>query len=396
LLFVGTASAAQLTSRSDTLETSDHAVADVIHTFVFDTATALTPTAGVNSDFSIFFNFPTGTTDDPYDMPNFAAGDATVTGDGGCGNATGFTVNSVTESSNGGQGENDEVILVVQDDDDDAVAIPIGCTFTVTLGLGATAMDNPADNPNANDGAAACTDGGTAADADVCSISIGTSNDTDGDATPTVVDTGDVLVAHISDVTVSVTVEENLTFSINGTLNANCDGTFGAFAGPDTSSAAVDFGNLSTFDTFVHGCQDLAIETNALNGYTVTAQSDTSLQEAGGTEIDSGICDGTCDFNTDDAWATATNNGFAWSCDSVLGAGLCNLTAEITDYKTFACTGADADCNPGTGGEAPHEVFGAAGPSDHAVMVEYKLSVDPTQPAAVYSTQVTYVATPLF
>ncbi|OGR83437.1 MAG: hypothetical protein A2901_05335 [Elusimicrobia bacterium RIFCSPLOWO2_01_FULL_54_10] len=405
-LFIGGADALQLTSRSDTLETSDHAVTDVIHTFVFDTASAITTAVGAD-DFSIVINFPTGTggaPTDPYAMPNFAAGDVAITGDAGCGNVAGFSVVAVTESSNdGADGNNDEVVIEITDDDNDAVNIPIGCTFTIVLGLGATAMDNPVDNPDATHTTTACTDGATAADADVCSIAISTTEDIDGGASPTILDTGDVLVAHISDVTVSVTVEENLTFAISVPAEAACEASFadyGAGRYATVASSSVDFGNVSTFEAFFNGCQDLEITTNALNGYAVTTQSDTSLQEAGGTEIDSGICDnGTCTATVDDTWADPTvatgDTGFAYSCDSVQGAGLCNLGTESTDYKRFPCIGAAADCSP-TNSETPQTVFSAAGPSDHIARVEYKISISPTQPASVYTTQVTYVATPVF
>ena len=250
------------------------------------------------------------------------------------------------------------------------------------------------------DDAAGCTVGaGGPSDADVCSITIDTTESTSNPITS--VDSGDVLTAYISDVTVSVTVDESLTFSINGVSLVACDGTFAALgAGPNlTTSNAVDFGTISTFNTFIHGCQDLAVITNAANGYNVTAETDTSLQSSGGVNIDSGTCDGACTDATEAAWLTNTNNGFAYSCSTLTnddGGNACALTTEITNYKRFPCTGVNADCDPLIGGEAPQNLMTDTSTGNDSARLEYKLSISNTQAAAVYSTQVTYIATPTF
>lgn len=406
LTFIGTASAAQLTSRSDTIDDSEHSITNVQHQFVFTTPSAYThdDTNGTD-DLQFRFAFPTGTIDDPYGVNNLAPGDVSVT----CTSCDSIVpiVTTVVEDSAGGQVEDDRYTVTIDTDVADVDGnLPANAVWTVTLGTGATGVDNPDDNPNANDGAAACTDGAAASDADVCSITIETSEDGAFSA----VDDGDVLIAHISDVTVSVTVEESLTFSINGRTEGECE-TTGTGPWPDhtyaasVTASAVDFGNISTFNTFHHGCQRIAVATNAVNGYVVTQETDTSLQEASGTEIDSGTCDaGTCDDITNGAWSTATNNGFAVSCDTVQdddAGSVCgdlsgvNPWTEVTNFRRIPCVGAAADCSPDAT-EPLNNIMEDSGTGDDIIDVNYKISIDPTQAAAVYTTQVTYIATPTF
>ena len=397
LTLVGTASAAELTSRSDTIDDSEHSVADVQHQFVFTTPTAFNhDDTTATADIQFRFAFPTGTIDDPYGVNDLAPGDVSVT----CSSCDSIvpTVMTVAEDSAGGQAENDRYTVTIDTETADTdTTIPANAVWTVTLGTGATGIDNPDDDPNTNDGAAACTDGAGAADADVCSITIETSED----GAFTLIDNGDVLIAHISDVTVSVTVEENLTFSINSRTEGQCEATWPDLNYATTvTSSSVDFGVVSSFDTFYHACQRLAVVTNAGSGYVVTHETDTSLQTSGGDEIDSGTCDGACSDTVDAAWGTATNNGFAVSCDTVTDDDAGSVCAggwgtEVTNFRRIPCVGAAADCVPDNS-EPLNNIMSDASTGDDSVDVNYKLSVGGTQIAGVYSTQVTYIATPTF
>ena len=259
---------------------------------------------------------------------------------------------------------------------------------------GAQRLTNPADNVG-------CTDGATSADADICSITVATSEAITG-TTPAAIDSGTVLVAHISGITVSVTVAESLTFQINAETNNNCDTQFpSAIPGPDTSSSAVNFGTINTTDTLLHACQFLKVTTNAAS-YVVTAEEDTSLNRtgAGDLTIDDAICNaGTpCDHDTEGAWTTATRNGFGYSCKTKSGTNLCNFTTETTNYKAFACQSSTAaECDPVDGLLTKQNVMvGAAPASDDQVYIEYKLSVGATQQQGTYDNTITYIATPTF
>ena len=217
--------------------------------------------------------------------------------------------------------------------------------------------------------------------ADIYTVSIGGTNP----------NSGDILIAVVEGVAVSVTIDESLSFSVTSTTNADCDTAFSVLAGPDSTASTVPFGTQSSANTFVHACQDLAISTNASSGYAVTAQTNTSLK-SGSNLINSGTCDGTCNETATDTWGTATNNGFAYS-----STGTDSVITATTDYRTFACIGATTtNCLPG-GVETAQNVMTNASPvSNSTATIEYKLSFSGTQAAGTYSNTVTYIATPTF
>ena len=213
------------------------------------------------------------------------------------------------------------------------------------------------------------------------------------------IDTGKCMVAIISGVTVSATVSETLSFAIDLVTNANCDTSFSVLGGPDSTATTVPFGTLAAVDTFYHACQDLTLSTNATNGYAITVQELTNLRD---TAISKNIADstgdnGTMTESTSDTWATATgNDGFGYSCANNAGGGTdCAFT--YTNYRQFACTGSDANCDPGSGAETPQTVMSNANPvSGSSSRIEYKLSVSGTQQAGTYSNTIVYIATPTY
>src|SRR3989344_3228847 len=364
-LLVRPAEALALSSRKDTLQDSRHGQLSR-HTFVFTTATALSTDSGAGADFSVVLNFPTDAGEgDPYgtSVPNFVAANMGFSCTGGdCASHT-FTVTDVEESNNGGSAANDEFLVAVSSNV--TGDLDLGAVVTLTFGAssGAQRLTNPADNVG-------CTDGATSADADICTITVATS--------------------------------ESITFQINSETNANCDTQFSALGGPDTSSSAVNFGTISSTDTLLHACQFLKVATNASGGYVVTAEEDTSLNRTGTGDltVDDAICDaGTpCDFDTEGAWITVTRNGFGYSCKTKSGTSVCNFTTETTNYKAFACQSSTAaDCDPTDGPLAKQNVMsdGGAGSDDQAY-IEYKLSVGATQPSGTYDNSITYIATPTF
>ena len=205
-----------------------------------------------------------------------------------------------------------------------------------------------------------------------------------------------MLIAIQDQVTVSVTVDESLTFTISqGTA---CTGDTGSPTSINASVTAttVPFGTVN-LDAFYVGCQDLNVATNASGGYIVTGEENRSLKSIAGTLISNGTCDGACDFDTGAAWATAGNNGLGYFCENT-GSTPCSTTVDTTsEYKTLACTGAvTTDCLP-TGSEAAQTILTRAGPqSADEGRIHYKLSVDAAQAAGAYSNTVTYIATPTF
>ena len=207
----------------------------------------------------------------------------------------------------------------------------------------------------------------------------------------TPVDTGVVAYAIIDGVEITATVAETLTFTIATVTNSTCDGSFQTHAGPDGTVSSVAFGELS-LNTFSHACQDLTISTNASGGYTLTGQEDTSLL-SGSDTIDDSTGDSTSMSQTvSSEWATATNNGFGYSCVNQD----CQLENAST-YKQFACVGSDPNCDPGTGGETAQNIAASSGAVNAVVTrVEYKISVDALQPSGDYANEIIYIATPTF
>ncbi len=159
--------------------------------------------------------------------------------------------------------------------------------------------------------------------------------------------------------------------------------------------STVPFGSTSSTNSFLHGCQDLTVSTNAANGYSVTGEENTNLISGSTTLPDSIGDNGLMDESTFDTWATTSVNGFAYSCKNKTGTP-CVLSA-VTNYKQFACKGNNASCDPGSGGETSQNVMTNGSPANaDKSRVEYKLDISPTQAAGTYSNTVTYIATPTF
>jgi len=256
------------------------------------------------------------------------------------------------------------------------IVVRIGTNAT-SSGTGANQINNPAKV------AAAGT-------ADIYDLAIAfTGNSTNS---------GSALVAVVEGVTVSVSVDESLTFSIAGVASGSCT-QGGAATAITTTVSTVPFGasGLSP-ETFYKGCHDIAVGTNAASGYTVSVQENRSLL-SGTDTIDDTLCDaGDCSeviaAGTTKTWATATNNGFGYTCSG----SQCNAEfATAAEFNQFPCTGADAVCDGGTGAEAATTPISNAGATTAQTnRIIYKLSFDTVQQAGDYTNTITYIATPTF
>lgn len=365
-------SAAALTSKSDTLSTSEFG-ADANHTIVFTTPTGAAEGTTIIVEFDTLgtadqFNF-TGLIEDDIDIEDDGV-DKTTAADCIGTEHVGVAINTT----------NDDITFTICAGDGGAIAgasvvtIKVGSNATGS-GTGTIRVNNPSKT------AAAGT-------ADINDIKI----------SGTFGDTGSMLVATIEGVTVSVTVSESLTFTMAGVASGSCTGDTGTPTVVDTSGSAttVPFGTVSSSNAFFTACQLLSISTNASAGYVMTASENQSLL-AGSTTLDDTLCDATCSETTGTAWATATNNGLGFWCQEVTNTSCTDAGDATTEHRQFACTGADAVCDPGTGVETAQNVMQTAVPADNDQgRVHYKLSVGATQPAGIYSNTVTYIATPTF
>lgn len=220
-------------------------------------------------------------------------------------------------------------------------------------------------------------------------------------------DTGKIKVSIISGVTVSATVAETLSFQINTVLIASCTGDTGSPTVLDTTASdAVDFGTLNA-DTFYVACHELQVSTNAGDGYSLTTQETINLKYESSYIIDTTCDGGACSETAQDDWITASaNQGLGHTCTNVAGKGTdCNTvyTAASGDcgatpcYRQFACVGANADCDPGSGEETPEEFMAnAEAVDDNRTQVHYKVSIGGGQAAGVYQNAIVYVATPTY
>lgn len=205
-------------------------------------------------------------------------------------------------------------------------------------------------------------------------------------------DAQDVAVAMIAGVTVSATIDETLTFSINAVNSGSCQTTGGTAV--TSTSTTIPFGSIST-EAFYDVCQDVRVATNAGSGYSATVQTQTGL-DSGANAFAKGTCDGSCTDSTEEEWSTATNNGYGicvkdTSGDAGATAGW-SATNECGDATQHFRTVADISAAD----TAQSIMSSAAGASDDRTNVGWRLSADAAQAAGAYTGTAVYIATPTF
>ncbi|MBZ9569792.1 hypothetical protein KJA16_02620 [Patescibacteria group bacterium] len=219
------------------------------------------------------------------------------------------------------------------------------------------------------------------------------------DSCSTVIDSGVVAFRIIEGVAVQATVAESLSVTISTVAAGSCTGDTGTTTVKSTTSAnAVDFETL-TADEFNVACHDIEVTTNAVGGYSLTSQETTSLKKNSDL-IDDTVCGASaCDQTTAQTWTDAdTYPGFGHSCEHVTGTP-CNTAydwAASKKYRQFACVGADADCDPGSGAETAVMLMIDADEGTTKGKVHYKVGITGTEIAGVYSNEVVYIATPTY
>jgi hypothetical protein len=209
----------------------------------------------------------------------------------------------------------------------------------------------------------------------------------------TMQDGGQVRVAIIDQVTVSASVDASLTFTVSGvssgaTVNASPTTTVA-----NTTATTLPFGTLPIGEslTLAH---DLAVATNAANGFTVTVEQTGNLQSTTGATID-GFIDGS-DTTTPSAWQSPT--GLVANPDTY---GHWGLTSDDTAIAARSSQfGSDQWVS---GSTTPIAVMGHTGASDGvtpgqgATRVGYQVEITVLQEAGDdYSTTLRYIATPTF
>lgn len=201
-------------------------------------------------------------------------------------------------------------------------------------------------------------------------------------------------IALLESVRVSATVDPSISFSITGVAaSTTACGVSTSIATDTTTALSVPFGSM-TLNTFKQAAHNLLVSTNANNGYAVTAIENHELSLNGGDPdsvafIADTPCDtGPCTISSEQNWATATNNGFGYSLESVSGA-----TVPFTAGGSFSARKfANAD-----NADSPQTIMSSTAKSNsHVAHVCYRLSVGATQEAGDYENMVTYTATATF
>ena len=201
-------------------------------------------------------------------------------------------------------------------------------------------------------------------------------------ASDVVIEDTDVKVYILDTVSVSATVNATLSFSISTTTPD--DAINGESMTGTSSPTSIAFGTITEAGgPYIMG-HELAVSTNADNGFTVTVEQDHDLQTGAGAIIDA--------FSTG---ATSTWSNPTGDYQDETTWGHWAVTSDDTDY--FA-----ASSFRGLSGTTPLPVFAHTGPVNGATAgvgtttVAYKLAITDLQEAGDYSNTLTYICTPTY
>jgi hypothetical protein len=200
-----------------------------------------------------------------------------------------------------------------------------------------------------------------------------------------VVESSEMKVYIIDDVTVTAHVAASLTFGI-GTSTPSTS-VNGITVTGTSSPTAIDFGTILTGNGNKETmAQTLTVSTNAAAGYVVTVQQDHNLMSAAGADIDS------ANIGTTTTWTqpagTLAGGESTW--------GQMSVTSDDSDYFPTTQT------YQGLDGTAALPVMANNGASDGTtpgvglVHVAYTIGITDLQEAGDYSNTLTYICTPTF
>jgi hypothetical protein len=309
-----------------------------------------------------------------FDVGNLAAGDISTTG---C--TDGDWV--ATETIVAGGVSSDTTIRI----DRQNTVCTASSTITVTIG-----STNYLINP------APISSGHTQGTADYYSITAQTRDGADSQ-----IDSVDVMVAPVEAVRVTATVEEVLTFAIEGVGLGNSHCGTSAVVDVTTLPYSVPFGSLTTtagIETFKEAEHKLTVTTNADGGYKVYVYEDDELGKDGADSpyIPDTTC-GTsaCDHTTPQNWVdAAAYNGFGYSLVNSSGT---DAKFQYSGGTWYAKQFPNESELAGQYDDTDAEVMLHSGPvNGSSLYVCYRLSADAIQEAGYYYNTLKYIATPTF
>jgi hypothetical protein len=229
-----------------------------------------------------------------------------------------------------------------------------------------------------------------------------TDSSTGYDVTITILDEGvtelestQMRVYILDDVTVTATVDATLTFTVSG-LSSGAS-VNGITTNATAQSATTSFGTLAIDGSSTTLAQRLNVTTNANNGFSVTVQQTDELTNGAGANINSFI-------DSPDETGSSTNPAAWVSPTGVLG--------QANTYGHMGLTSSDDDLSWGGGdpfgtalfaglnGTEPLEIMYhnsiANGTGEGQVDVAYGIEINALQEAGDYQTTLTYVCTPTY
>jgi len=351
------ANAATVEEFSDTLSDSDSGV-NADHTLVFTTTNAMT----AGQQFRIYF-------DEAGKLFDLSGGITLVSA-----NTVGFTPVTLCDTAG------DEILLTV-DSTDDYIEGTVCAGDSVPAGTITFALDGASKINNATVGSYVISLQGYG-------------------ATP-IADSGDTRVVIIDDVTVTADVDTIFNFTIVGIATSTAINDEAVVTTGASTATAIPFYTIAPGVQEVMA-QELQVDTNALNGFSVSVYSDVTLTSGNGATIDP--------FDNGSAIASST-----------LWGGPDDLIGQTDTYGHWGLTSDDTEVSSTTAnlwGSAgtetlyvgnfvmnPVEVFyhdlpvttAQGGRGVGSTTVAYKVEIGYLQEAAKdYTATLTYIATPVF
>ncbi len=205
-------------------------------------------------------------------------------------------------------------------------------------------------------------------------------------------DTADTRVVILDDVVVTASVDTRFTFTVIGVANGatvNGDGTTTATT---TTATSIPFETLTPGTAKVLA-QDLTVDTNARNGFTVTVFQDQNLTSATGADIDQFV-DGVA-AATPVTWAAPA--GTLGTENTYGHLGITSEDSSLTAGDEFGTALYAGNIS------TARQVFFHNGPADGSTAhqgrtrIGYKAQISSLQEAGTdYTNTLTYVATPTF
>lgn len=244
------------------------------------------------------------------------------------------------------------------------------------------------------------TSGHTQGGADNYKISIVTR-----DGSNNTLDSVSVGVAPVEGVLVSATVDQSLSFTVEGVSADSGDycGVTRTALSTDSTATSIPWGTIATVNTFLDAVQTLTVSTNASGGYSVKIEENDQMglngvvcTGANAGEAESCIKDTTCDSGSCDEaisgeWNVPSNNGLGYSLENVSGSDAAFTFGE--SLRNFSAKQiADQESS-----EVKETIMSNGNPvSANQVRICYRISVSGTQPAGYYYNKVKYTATATF